>query len=55
MIASILLGLIILFILFGPQIIVWLLINILKFNEYMINEYKIAKRINRLSKRKKRK
>lgn len=55
MIASILLGLIILFILFGPQIIVWLLINIFKFNEYMINEYRIAKRVNRLIKRRKRK
>lgn len=55
MIASILIGLIILFILFGPQIIVWLLINIFKFTEYMINEYEVAKRVNRLSKRKKHK
>ena len=55
MIANIIIGLIVIYILFGPQIIVWSLINIFKFTEYMINEYRVAKRINRLSKRKKRK
>jgi hypothetical protein len=40
------------FILFGPDIITGLLINILKLNEYIVNEYRIAKRANRLLKRK---
>jgi hypothetical protein len=48
---NILIILIILFLLFGPQIITWTIIQLLRLNEYIITEIKVIKRINRLNKK----
>jgi hypothetical protein len=48
---NILIGLIILFLLFGPQIITWTIIQLLRLNKYIITEYKVIKRIIKLSKK----